>query len=73
MTLSPEQFLLLRAVTLSDPAESTFRGFFVQSRLSADGTSRVGTFAVTSPGHSQLSPCPRPEVGRLHYTHDRLY
>ena len=53
------------AVLLSDPLGSqTFRGFFVQSRLMADDTTRVGTFTVLNPTNSRLSLCPRPEVSQ---------
>ena len=51
-------------VTLSrNGDEITFRGFFVQARLAADGTTRVGTFAVRDGSTDiQLSNCPTPSV-----------
>ena len=45
-------------VTLADPSGvQNFRGFFVQSRLEVDDTTRVGVFAVNA-SNSRLSSCP---------------
>ena len=53
-------------VTLSRNGEETFRGFFVQARLAADSTTRVGTFAVRDGSTGiQLSNCPTPSVSYI--------
>ena len=49
------------AVTISGPEDDYFEGFFVQSRLVSDDTTRVGVFAATDP-NSRLSSCPKETV-----------
>ena len=50
------------AVTISGTEEDDyFEGFFVQSRLMSDDTTRVGVFAATDP-NSRLSSCPNETV-----------
>jgi hypothetical protein len=47
-------------LTFEDPDANglQFRGFFIQSRLTADMMTLVGEFIVTDSGNSQLRPCP---------------
>ena len=49
------------AVTFSGINGEEFRGFFVQSRLASDGTTRVGTFDAIQE-RTRLSSCERREV-----------
>ena len=48
---------IIYAVTLAAPTGQMFEGFFVQSRLAADDTTRVGVFAVDDADNSRLSSC----------------
>jgi hypothetical protein len=45
-------------LTFEDTDGLQFRGFFIQSRLTADMMTLVGEFIVTDSGNSQLRPCP---------------
>ena len=52
-------------VTLSNfpgPRGENFRGFFVQARMVADDTTRVGSFGVVDATNSRLSNCPTTTV-----------
>ena len=57
---------MLHTVTLSaafpGPRSEAFRGFFIQTRMVADGTTRVGSFRVTDTTNSRLSDCPTNTV-----------
>ena len=44
-------------MTLSGNDEEQFKGFFIQARLVADDTSRVGSFSVVDEANSKLSAC----------------
>ncbi|CAI8031926.1 Reelin domain-containing protein 1 [Geodia barretti] len=52
-------------LTISGPEDDYFKGFFVQSRLMSDDTTRVGVFAATDP-NSRLSSCPKETDGVTH-------
>lgn len=52
-------------LTFSGVNGEMFRGFFVQSRLASDSTTRVGTFAAIQE-RTRLSLCERPEDGVTH-------
>ena len=51
-----------RTVTLAGPEGTTFRGFFVQSRLQSDQTTTVGVFSLTDAENSVLRPCTTANV-----------
>ena len=56
-------------MTLSSPPgprAPAFRGFFVQARMVADDTTRVGTFGVMDTTNSKLSDCPTNTVRHMH-------
>ena len=52
----------LSTVILNSTDGSTLRGFLVQSRLTADNTTRVGTFAAATGTNAQLRSCPNTGV-----------
>lgn len=54
------------ALTLAAPTGQMFEGFFVQSRLAADDTTRVGVFAVDDADNSRLSSCVTDTDGITH-------
>ena len=51
--------ILLCAVTLTGVSAQNpeFKGFFVQARIVADDTTRVGSFGVVDADNSRLSSC----------------
>ena len=51
-------FNLLCTVTLTGANGEEFKGFFVQARMVADDSTRVGSFEVIDDTNSRLSSCP---------------
>ena len=49
--------LLLCTVTLTGVSGQEFKGFFVQARIVADDSTRVGSFGVVDADNSKLRPC----------------
>lgn len=59
----------MHTVSLAGNNGEQFRGVFVQARLMADDTTRVGTFAVSdsSASDTRLSSCPTNTVSNAAY------
>ena len=49
--------IMYSAVTLSGNNGELFKGFLVQARLAADGTSLIGSFGVLDDSNSKHSDC----------------
>ena len=48
---------LWSTVTLTGVSGQEFKGFFVQARIVADDSTRVGSFGVVDSDNSRLSSC----------------